>query len=230
MILKCMVVDNDPISRNIIKQCFHKTDFLSLNYEFSDPVEALNVLQVEDVDVIFLDTDLPHISSMESLKSLDSAFEIILITTDANYAVATFENSVTDYLLKPVEYNRFFKAASKSLKNIELFKGKYDQQDNIFVKADSKLVKIKLSSILYIEALADYIIINTENQKYIVHSTMKGIEKRLPEHSFSRVHRSYLVNTEKIESLEDVSILIQNKIIPIGASYKENFMKRLNFL
>ncbi|CAN5402435.1 LytTR family DNA-binding domain-containing protein [soil metagenome] len=230
MILKCMVVDDDAVSRNIIKHYIKKTDFLSLNYEFSNAIDAAAALQVEDVDIIFLDIEMPHMSGLELVKTLDNAFEIILITTDANYAVEAFDNSVTDYLLKPVEYHRFFKAVSKSQKNIELFRKKHDNQTDIFVKSDYRLVKIKLSNILFIEALADYIIINTEKQKYIVHSTMKGIEKRLPHESFSRIHRSYLVNTEKIDSLEDLSVVIHDKSIPIGASYKENFLKRLNFL
>ncbi len=225
-----MVVDDESVSRNIVKHYIEKTPFLSFKYECVSAIDALNVLENDFIDVIFLDVEMPEMSGMELIKSLKEPYEIILITSAKDYAIEAFDHSVTDYLVKPIEYGRFLRAANKAKRNIELKYEKKDSTTDIFVRSDSKQVKIKLADILYIEALADYIIIITESNRFIVHSTMKGIEKRLPETTFSRVHRSYIINQDKIDSLEDMTVIINKKVIPIGASYKDSFLKRLNFL
>jgi DNA-binding LytR/AlgR family response regulator len=230
MLLNCMVVDDEPMSRNVVKLFIEKTDYLKLSHECTNAIDAANILRIEDVDIIFLDVEMPEMSGLELVKTLNNSFEVILITSAVDYAVEAFENSITDYIVKPIEYGRFIKAVNKARNNIQAFRKKQEHHKDIFVKSDSRFVKIKLADILYIEALADYVIIKTEESKFIVHSTMKGIEKRLPVSFFARVHRSYIVNVEKIDLLEDISIVIKDKAIPIGASYKEDFMKRLNFL
>lgn len=232
MKLKCMVVDDDQTSRQIVEHYVKKTNFLRLDHVCENAIDASNILMEEDVDVLFLDVEMPEMSGMDLLKTIDNSIEVIMITSARDYAPEAFEAAVTDYLVKPIEYSRFLKAVTKAKENIEAFQRKLkdSDQNNIYVKTDSKVVKITLNNILFIEALADYVVINTPKKKYIVHSTMKGIEKRLPERLFARVHRSYIVNVDHIEALEDNSILILDKSIPIGASYKDNFMSRLNFL
>lgn len=232
MKLKCMVVDDDQTSRQIVEHYVKKTNFLRLDHVCESAIDASNILMEEDVDILFLDVEMPEMSGMDLLKTIDNSIEVIMITSARDYAPEAFEAAVTDYLVKPIEYSRFLKAVTKAKENIEAFQRKLKDgdQNNIYVKTDSKVVKITLNNILFIEALADYVVINTEKKKYIVHSTMKGIEKRLPDRYFARVHRSYIVNVDHIEALEDNSIVIRDKSIPIGASYKDNFMSRLNFL
>ncbi|HAA15747.1 MAG TPA: DNA-binding response regulator [Cytophagales bacterium] len=232
MKLKCMVVDDDQTSRQIVEHYVKKTNFLRLDHVCESAIDASNILMEEDVDILFLDVEMPEMSGMDLLKTIDNSIEVIMVTSARDYAPEAFEAAVTDYLVKPIEYSRFLKAVTKAKENIEAFQRKLkdSDQNNIYVKTDAKIVKITMDNIQFIEALADYVVINTEKKKYIVHSTMKGIEKRLPERYFARVHRSYIVNVGHIEALEDNSIMIKEKGIPIGASYKDNFLSRLNFL
>ncbi len=230
MEFKCLIVDDDEMSRNVIKHFITKTNFLTLVKEFDNAIEASNFLKEGDTDILFLDVKMPEMTGMEFIQTLEKSYEIILITSESDYAVEAFDKSVTDFLVKPAEYPRFLKAAQKARNNIEKKIKTDDEMTELYVRSESKLVRIPLINILYVEALADYVIIHTPDKKHIVHFTMKGIESRLPGKTFIRIHRSFIINTQKIESLEDNSILINNKFIPIGASYKEALMERLNLL
>lgn len=230
MKLNCMIVDDEEISRKIVHQYVEKTSYLENSFECKNGKEAADVLQDNGVDIIFLDIQMPEMNGIELIKSLDGMYEIILITSDKSYAIEAYDLAVTDYLIKPIEYDRFLQASNKAKANLELYRANADKQKDLYVKTDSKIVKINLDEILFIEALADYIIIKTAETRYIVHSTMKGIHSRLPAKIFQRVHRSYIVNLNKIESLQDLTIIIGDKFIPIGASYKNDLFERLNFL
>jgi DNA-binding LytR/AlgR family response regulator len=230
MELNCMVVDDDDMSRSIVKHYIQKTNFLTLQHECTSAIEAANLLKEGDTDIIFLDVEMPEMTGMELIKTLESYYEIILITSNKDYAVEAFEKSVTDYLVKPIDYSRFLIASSKAKKNIENINKANEKQKDIYVRSDSKMIRISLSDLLFVEALADYVIFNTIHKKHIVHYTMKGIEKRLPGSYFSRIHRSFIINTEFIDAIEDNSVIIGEKYIPIGASYKDSFMESLNFL
>ena len=230
MKLNCIVVDDDEMSRKVVLHFIQKTNFLQLSKEFDNAMDANHYLDEEHVDLIFLDIQMPGMSGMEFINALEKDVEIILITSEEKYAVEAFEKMVADYLVKPIEYSRFLQASQKVRSNVELKRAATVQRQEFFVRSDSKMVRISYQSILYVEALADYVIIQTTNKKHIVHFTMKGIANRLPEDFFLRTHRSYIVNLDKIEALEDNSILIGEKYIPIGASYKDAFLDRLNFL
>jgi DNA-binding LytR/AlgR family response regulator len=173
---------------------------------------------------------MPEMTGMEFINALEKDIEIILITSEEKYAVEAFEKHVTDYLVKPIEYARFIQAVQKAQQNVENKRANTVNRREFFVRSDAKIVRIPYEKILFVEALADYVIIQTEAKKHIVHFTMKGIFNRLPDDEFVRTHRSFIVNLNKIEALEDNSILIGEKYIPIGASYKDAFMDRLNFL
>ncbi len=226
--MDCIIVDDEEISRNIITHFVEQTDGLNLLKICSNAVEAMNFLQKSQVDVILLDIEMPGMSGLELIKSIPLKPAIIFITSKAEHAVEAFEYSVTDYLVKPVSYSRFLKALTKVKKQPVIITN--EGNNDLYVKTDSKIIKIILKDLLYVEALADYVILQTLSHKHIVHSTMKGIEKRLSDAEFMRIHRSYIINVEKIESIEDLSVVINKKFIPIGASYKEVFMKRLNVL
>lgn len=229
-----MVVDDDKMSRLVINKYIEKTDFLTLSHDLDNTKEAGDVLLGEssnDVDVVFLDIEMPGMSGLELVKSLQKAYNVILVTSKEEYATEAFEDSVADYLMKPVEYERFLKAANKVRENLKKEQILAEKEDHIFVKSDGKLFRLAYDNILFVEALADYVIFNTEvGRKHIVHYTMKGIEKRLPESIFSRVHRSYIINRTKINRIEDLQVYIGEKNFSIGASYKDGLMSKFNML
>ncbi|SNT38777.1 two component transcriptional regulator, LytTR family [Ekhidna lutea] len=234
MALNCMVVDDDKMSRLVIKKFIDKTDSLVLTHDLDNTKEAHDILLGEsanDVDIVFLDIEMPGMSGLELVKDLQHAYNVILVTSKKEYAIEAFEDSVADYLVKPVEYERFMKAVNKVKENLEKAKAIAEQEDHIYVKSDGKLFRLSYNNILFVEALADYVIFNTASgKKHIVHHTMKGIEKRLPESIFSRVHRSYIINRDKIEKIEDLQVFIGEKTFSIGASYKESLMDKFNLL
>ena len=228
--LNCIVVDDDEMSRKVVVHFIEKTNYLQLNKAFDNAIDALHYLDEEHVDIIFLDVQMPEMSGMDFINALEKDVEIILITSEQKYAVEAFEKKVTDYLVKPIKYTRFEQSAQKAQTNIEVKRASAIIRKEFFVRSDARIVRIPYDRILFVEALADYVIIQTDTKKHIVHYTMKGIVSRLPEEGFIRTHRSYIINLDKIEALEDNSIVIGEKYIPIGASYKEAFLDRLNFL
>lgn len=227
--INCIIVDDEEMSRATIEHFVTQTEKLNLIGLCSSAVEAANFLKDQEIDLIFLDIEMPQMSGLELIKALDKSPQIILVTSKKEYAVEAFEYNVVDYLVKPVDYSRFLQAVNKITKPGEVVSNQ-GNKDEIFIKSDSKIVKLNYSSILYIEALADYAIIQLGNTRHIIHSTMKSLEQRLPEESFIRVHRSYIVNISKIDSIEDMNIVIGDANIPVGASYREKFMKKINML
>jgi len=228
-----MVVDDDEMSRLLISKFIDQTDFLNVAQVLDNTIDASNILIGEknnDIDLVFLDVEMPEMTGLELSKSLQNTYPIIFITSKKDYAIEAFEDSAQDYLVKPVEYTRFLKAARKVLDQREKELKFAEKENHIFVKSDSRFVRIPFDELLFVEALADYVIFNTNKGKFIVHHTMKGIEKRLPVSSFSRVHRSYIINRNKINHIEDFNISLGNKMIPVGASYKESFMEKVNLL
>ncbi len=235
MLLNCMIVDDDSMSRLLVKNFIEKTDFLNLTHELESAIEASNVLMTEktsEVDLVFLDIEIPEMSGMELARSLKNTYPIIFITSNKDYALEAFEfeDNILDYLVKPFEYGRFLKAAMKARDQREKELQFAEKENHLFVKSDSKLVRIPYTDLNFVEALADYVIFNTVKGKFIVHSTMKGIEKRLPSSIFSRVHRSFIINRNKINHIEDFNISLLDKQIPVGASYKEQFLAIINQL
>ncbi|SDJ79765.1 DNA-binding response regulator, LytR/AlgR family [Catalinimonas alkaloidigena] len=224
-----MIVDDEELARFVLKNFIKQTDFLTLGYECESAIEAVNILQKDQVDLIFLDVQMPEMSGLELLESLDHLPPVILVTSKKDYAAEAFEHSVVDYLVKPIQYPRFIRAVMKVKEKQESRPGG-SSNDDIFIRTDSKIVKLNYSSILYVEALADYVMINTTTNRHIVHSTMKGMERKLPADTFARVHRSFIVNLPKVQQIKDLHVVINDKEIPIGASYKDKFMKRLKFL
>ncbi|GAB4335791.1 MAG: LytTR family DNA-binding domain-containing protein [Flammeovirgaceae bacterium] len=193
---------------------------------------AIEMLKNNPIDVIFLDIQMPDMSGIDLVKALDSLPQVVLVSTKHEFGIEAYDYNLTDYLKKPVEYSRFLKAIEKVEKNLSNNILETKGGSNIYVKTDNKIVRIKLDEILFVEALSDYMIIHTDSKKFVIHSTMKSLERRLPAKDFMRVHRSYIVNLSKIESIEDTTIFVNHKQmqIPVGASYKNDFLARLNML
>lgn len=230
--MNCIIVDDDEMSRTIVRHFVEQTKSLSLIGMCADGIEAANLLQTDPVDVIFLDVEMPEMTGIELIKSLTIKPQVVIITSRSDYAVEAFEYSISDYLVKPITYARFLKSVERVRENISNQHGGSGHAPlrDLYIRTDSKIVKVSLDELLYVEALADYVILHTAATRYIVHSTMKSIERKLSDDAFVRIHRSHIVNTRKIDSIEDLSVVINKKYIPIGASYKENFLKRLNIL
>lgn len=232
--MNCIVIDDDSLSRRVIEEFVKRTDSLTLNYSFETAVEAVNILanRDEEIDLIFLDIEMPEMNGIDFLNSLKNLPQVIIVSSKEKYALEAFDYDVTDYLLKPISYGRFYKAVSKAK---DIFENKLDKdEEEIFIKKNSALVKLKYNDIIWIEALENYVVVNTYNDKYTIHFTMKAIEAQMPQNTFKRVHRSYIVNAKKIERIEDNSIVVKIndglKTIPIGKAYKERFMSEINLM
>ena len=231
--MNCIIIDDDQMSRRVIEEFVERTDSLHLVNSYENAVDAINIFQTgEDIDLIFLDIEMPEMSGIDFLETLENPPQIIIVSSKEKYALEAFNYDVTDYLLKPVTYGRFFKAVNKASVR---FKNKVDTKENeIFIKKNSALVRLKYEEILWVEALENYVIFTTYNDKYTIHFTMKAIEQKLPNNIFTRVHRSYIVNVSSIKVIEDNSIVIKtkdgHKTIPIGKSYKDKLMGDINLM
>ncbi len=231
--MNCIIIDDDIMSRRVIEEFVGRTEQLILLNSYENAVDAINAFNTgEDIDLIFLDIEMPEMSGIDFLETLQNPPQIIIVSSKEKYALDAFNYDVTDYLLKPVTYSRFFKAINKA--NVR-FKTKVDTKENeIFIKKNSALVRLKYEEILWVEALENYVIFTTYADKYTIHFTMKAIEQKLPSNMFTRVHRSFIVNTHSINLIEDNSIIVKtkegNKTIPIGKSYKDKLMGDINLM
>jgi DNA-binding LytR/AlgR family response regulator len=233
--MNCMILDDDDLSRRILEEFITKTDGLDLLHSCSDPIKGINLLKKDDsVELLFLDIEMPEMTGMDFLDSILRQPQVIIFSSKGEYAVDSYNYDITDYLLKPVSYKRFLQAIEKVEKRKR--EGISDPQEGneIFIKKNSTLVRLKYDEILWIEALENYVIFNTFKDKYTIHFTMKAIEQKLPSEKFTRVHRSDIVNTSRIEVIEDNSVIVRTdeavKSIPIGKSYKEKLMKDINLI
>lgn len=228
--MKCLVVDDEALSRAFMEHFIARHDALELVGSCESGIEAANVLQHQPVDLLFLDVEMPEMSGMELIESLTERPQIILVTAKQDYAVQAFDVEVTDYLLKPVTYARFLKAVQRAEERVRLKARAAPPSEYVFVKTEGRLVKLDLATIRWIEAQGDYVMIHTAHRRHLVHSTMKGMQARLPADAFARVHRSYIVRLNQIADIADASIVIDRKVIPIGASYRNDLLRRLNRL
>jgi len=227
MKLTCLICDDDPVQRTAIEQLVSKTEGLKLNASVDNPSDAAAALQKGGVDVLFLDVEMPEMTGLELLRTLKNPPEVVLITAKEGYAVEAFDLAVADYLVKPVALPRFMKAVDRIRERLAADAETSATTDSLFVKANAQLLNVKLSDILFVEATGDYVTLHTERDKYVVHSTMKGIDQKLPDPDFIRVHRSYIVRIDKIKAIEETLIIIGKNLIPIGDSYRPTLMKRL---
>ncbi len=230
MVLKSIVVDDDELSRNIIRMLIEQDERLSLEGIFESAVSAAEFLNHHSVDIIFLDVRMPKVSGMDLLKMIDAKYEVILITSEEKYAVEAFERNVRDYLVKPVDKARFRKAVEKVHRHTLLKENIPPTADSIFIRTKQKLVRIKFENISHVEAIGDYVAIHDKDEKHIIHSTMKNILAKLPADKFIRIHRSFIVNLGKVREIGETVEIAGKKSLPVGASYRDALMKRLNLL
>lgn len=225
--IKTIIVEDDPFSAKVLEKFVQNTEFLELAAICNSGLEASKLLRTLPVDLLLLDVEMPEMSGLDLLSTLNKEAMVIMVSASRDYAVEAFEQNVIDYLVKPLTYPRFLIAAQKALDKVKQ-QNQTNSTDFTFVKVEQKLVKIPFSEIFYIEALGDYVHIVAKDKKTIVYSTMKSIESKFPANKFMRVHRSFIVNLDKIKSVEDNNIAIGNDYIPIGATYLKSVLQMLN--
>lgn len=230
--MNCIVVDDDEIMRLDFANKIKNVSFLELTHSCTTAMEATNVIMNSQVDLVILDVMLPEMSGLQFMSALDRIRpQIILVSSDPKFAVDAFEYEVTDFLVKPVTMERFFKAIAKAKKGYDAGSGISSHTDeSLFIKVNSRMVRIDTKDIIYVEALADYVNLYTPKNKYTIHSTMKGMESSLPSNHFFRVHNSYIIRLDKIISIEDNCISLGEKLIPISRSKMKDLIERLKFL
>ena len=238
-ILRCLIVDDDPLAIQLVQNCVANTPFLELAGTCADAIAAGEFLRTHPVDLLLLDVEMPLMSGLELLRLLPTRPMVILITSNPHYAVEAFEEAVVDYMVKPISYGRFMKAVQRAREVWEVAQTAVDtasplpapppaDADFTFIKVDSRLVKIPFADVLYVEALGDYVHLVTAFKKHIVYATMKAVAARFPEALFLRVHRSFIVNVARITAIEDNGVLIGDRSIPIGQTYLKDVLRRIN--
>lgn len=232
-IINCIIVDDEPMAREILEIHLQKIDSTHIVSSCKNAIEAFNVVSSQQIDLVFLDINMPEISGLSFAKSINKNIKVIFTTAYREYAVEGFDLKAVDYLLKPISFERLLQAVNKFLDEtitINLAENKEflnDKSDFIFVRSDRKMVKINFNDIHYIESLGDYLKIHLPNKIIITRETITSIEAKLPKNDFLRIHRSFIISIYKIESFTNEYIEIKDKAIPISRSYKKEVLYRL---
>ncbi len=237
MEIRAIIIDDEPLARNVILQYANKISFLSILKSFEDPVQALEFLNKEEIDLIFLDINMPVLSGISFLKTLKNPPLVAFTTAYTEYALESYELNALDYLKKPFSFERFLKTihkASDSLQskntataiqyNYEPAKG----AEFTYIKANKKTYKVNFKDILFIEGLGDYIKVHLEKQHIVTNLTMKKIQEILPSNDFYRIHKSFIISVNKIEVIEGNLVQIKDIKLPIGNSYRQDFFAIIN--
>ena len=223
----CIIIEDEPLALEKTKDFVNKVPFLNLIATFDNALNGLTYLNNNKVDVLFLDINMDELSGIELLESSKINSQVIITTAYQEYALKGYELHITDYLLKPFTFNRFLQAVNKAQENLnQRFSEK--QLDFIFVKTENRLEKIMISDIFYIEGMRDYLRIHTSNKKIMTLQNFNELEQLIPTHMVCRVHKSYMVAINKIESIERSRIKIADQIIPVSETYKEAFLQLIN--
>jgi len=236
--MNCIIVDDEKTARAIVSKLCSDTPKIEVLDEFDNAIEAIKFLNQHQVDVVFLDIHMPGFSGVDFIQTLKDTTKIVLITSDTNFGIAAYEyEAIVDYLVKPITAERFQKSIQKITNALdkrfsEVFSETDDVQrvEDVYINIDRRLIKLKFKDILFVEAKGDYIDITTIGKQYRVHTTLKKIKDKLPERIFLQIHRSSIINFTKIIDIEDNSVLIEKKVIPISRSGRLELMHRLNLL
>lgn len=236
--MNCIIIDDEATSRTIIGELCSSYKNLNVVEVFSNAIEAIKYLNQNRTDLIFLDIHMPDFNGFDFIRTLKDPPYIILTTADAEFAIQAFEyDCIVDYLVKPIKPERFKKSIQKvgakiNEKITASTNNKEKQQtgDDFYININKRLIKIDIQSIYLVQAKGDYIYLKTDNKNYTVHSTLKKIEEKLPDHIFLKIHRSYIININKIIDIEDNSVLIEKDVVPVSRSNRPELMKRLNLL
>jgi DNA-binding LytR/AlgR family response regulator len=233
MKLNCVIVDDEPLASEGLAKYVEVIDYLDLTAIAQNPVELNKILDKKQIHLIFLDIQMPYMTGVEFLKVKTGLPMVILTTAYPHYALESFQFDVIDYLLKPITFNRFFKATSKARDYYELKNQKTEKQklpsepDFLFIKCENKYEKIHIEEILFVQALQNYVVLYTAKSKYMTLLPLKTVEDYLDPNLFLRVHKSYLVAVSKIESIDTSEIIIQNHRVPLSRNYRDQAIEKI---
>lgn len=231
MPLTCVIVDDEPLARNLLTEYVRKIPYLELVEVCASPLDALEVLRRQPVDLLFLDIQMPEITGLTLLKVLQQKPLVVFTTAYSEYALESYDLDVVDYLLKPISFDRFLRAVEKANQRkaaaapapVAETAGKEPASPYIFVKDGTKLVKIRLSDILYVEGLKDYVALHTRQQKIVTLQRLKNLETQLPADQFIRIHHSYIVSLEGIDSVHKDKVQVGKVFLPVSDTYRKPF-------
>jgi DNA-binding LytR/AlgR family response regulator len=228
--INCIVVDDEPIAREGLKEYISQVDYLHLVADCKSGAEASGLLQKDNIDLVFLDIQMPNLTGIEFVKALAEPPLIIFTTAYPQYALEGFELNVIDYLLKPISFARFLKSVEKAQSYLKT-KGNNVNITNefFFIKCNGKIEKIFIADVIYIEAMANYVVIHTQQKKYITYITFSGICRRLPDNLFMRIHKSYMVAVSAIKTIDGDEVVTSTVRLPFSKSYKEKVMNKIEF-
>ncbi len=237
--MNCIAIDDEPLALDLIRDYTDKIPFLKLERTFSNPMEGLSYLQENKVDMVFLDVELPYVNGIDFVKCLRSRPQVIFTTAYEKYALAGYDLEITDYLVKPIMFERFLKATNKAYNLNKLNKKGIERNENkglemdhqsgfIMVKTGYNTIKVNLNDILYVEGLKDYIKIYTTEKTILTLNSLKKFQEILPETRFVRVHRSFIVSLQKIDSIQRNRIVIGKTFVPVGENYKNAFKEMIS--
>lgn len=232
--INCVIIDDEPLARKGIREYVEDVDFLHLSGEFDSPLKAAELLGKGEVRLLFLDIQMPKITGIEFFRSLKNPPPVIFTTAYPQYALDGFDLNALDYLVKPVSFDRFFKAALRAKEYYELREenksravGEESAEDHFYIRSGNVFVRINYADILFVEALQNYVTIHTTDKKYITYLTFKSVEEYLPASMFLKVHKSFIISLGKIDSIEGPDILIGTHQIPVSRNLKEQVLERI---
>ena len=231
MKLKCIIIDDEPVARKVLQEFVGEIDYLELMGFAENPLKAMPLLDGQDIDIVFLDINMPKINGIDFLKSYKTKARIIITTAYPVYAVEAYGLDVLDYLVKPVSFDRFLKACNKvkelsDLKNTTPSNAQ-KPPDHFFIKCENQIEKVFYDDLLYAEAMMNYVMLYTTTKKMMVYITMKGLEEQLPVESFIKVHKSFIVNISKIKSIEGNILHVGNEKIAISQNLREKVINQI---
>ena len=235
--ITCIIVDDEPSAVNVIKNYVVRVPFLELVGTAGDPLEAMKMLEGKQVDLVFLDIQMPHLSGIDFMKMLKNQTQVILTTAYSEFALEGFENEAIDYLLKPIAFDRFLRSVQRILNNATLTSPNWQpvekEDDYMFVKTETKgkMLKVDFADIAYVEGLKNYVSIFVGDERIITYTSIKALDEKLPAY-FVRVHRSYIISLKKVRAVDGNQILLQNMkaYVPLGETYRDIFFDSLKIL
>jgi DNA-binding LytR/AlgR family response regulator len=231
MKLKCIIIEDEPVARKILKEFVDEIDYLEFKGEAENPLKAISLLNDKDIDIVFLDINMPKLNGIDFLKSFKTDANIIITTANPIYAVEAFGLEVADYLVKPISFERFLKACNKVKELKELKYTLHARQsisdNHFFIKFENQIEKIFYDDLLYAEAMTNYVMLYTSAKKMMVYITMKALEEQLPSEQFLKVHKSFIVNISKVKSIEGNLLNIGNEKIAVSQNLREKVMNEI---
>ncbi len=228
--MRCLVVDDDAVWRAILTRFIEQHEELVLVAACASAIEAANVLRREAVDLLFLDVEMPGMSGLELLRTMEERPQVVLVTGKERYALEAFDLEVTDYLLKPVKHAAFLRAVTRAARRRSGGSARGEAEPHVFVRNEGRLTKLDLTRIQYIQAKGDYVQIHSTDGSILVHATMKALEATLPPADFVRVHRSHIVRVDQIVDLDESTVVVGRHVVPLSAAGRAELLRRFRTL